>query len=77
MKDYSKVKFVKPSVDSFFSDGSPYFIKDKVYELDYHGNVLNEAGYTCIIDMDDKSAHLRYKGVFIPCDENGKELCDG
>ena len=74
MKDYSKVKFVKPSVDSFFYDGSPYFIKDKVYELNVFGNILNESGYECIINVNEKSSHLRYKGVFIPCDENGKEL---
>ena len=73
MKDYSKVKFVKPSVDGL------QLKKEKVYRFEF---VSNKGGYIYndrlvhIFVFIPESDHLNGKH-FIPCDENGKELGNG
>lgn len=70
--DYSKVKFVKPSVNGID------ITKGKVYPLaNQHGdtgNVINDVGALLYIIITG-CAHLEFK-KWIPCDENGKELGD-
>ncbi len=74
MKDYSKVKYVKPSVDGID------ITKGKVYEC------IMSRKETALIKDDDNFDILIYIDMcphlgtcnWIPCDENGKEieLCD-
>lgn len=68
--DYSKVKFVKPSVDGF------YVAKGNVYAFEFHenkgGKVINDKNRSIYILIED-CAHLSFNN-WIPCDENGKEL---
>lgn len=69
MKDYSKVKYVKPSVDGLdITKGKVYRI---VREYDLHyiiDDSFDEIGIN--IPM---CCHLKFKH-WIPCDENGKEI---
>lgn len=80
MKDYSKVKFVKPSVDG------DDVTKGKVYPIVYFNkslclhDILDDVGFKITINLEDDfiCTHLRRgNGVWIPCDENGKELGNG
>lgn len=69
-KDYSKVKYVKPSV------GGTDITKGKVYEFEFDeaagGFVKSDSGvciYICIIS----SLHIDNKH-WIPCDKDGNEI---
>lgn len=65
MKDYSKVKFVKPS--KYNSDGS--FTLLNAYEL--YESI--RYGFPTVLDDDGYEAYVKYPN-FIPCDKNGNEL---
>lgn len=71
MKDYSKVKYVKPSVD-----GSGLTM-GKVYDFEFDekekGWIKNDYNYNAYINIP-KSSHLQCKGCFIPCDKDGNEI---
>lgn len=68
--DYSKVKFVKPSVDGY------YFTKGKVYAFELTGNksghVTDDDGDEILICIPE-CAHLRFN-PWIPCHEDGTPL---
>lgn len=70
MKDYSKVKYVKPSVDG------RDITQCKVYSFDHVswelGCVYDDKGVKIYIYVPE-CPHLKDKH-WIPCDENGKEI---
>ena len=70
--DYSKVKFVKPSV------GANTLQKGKVYKFTQKqgdGGYVTDDRRILIFIRIGRCAHLGFKN-WIPCDENGKELGD-
>lgn len=76
MKDYSKVKFVKPSVDGTNDDGVLNVKKSSIYAFKHVfgnlGEVTDDLGGNILIRIKSCS-YLNYE-KWIPCDENGKEL---
>lgn len=71
MKDYSKVKYVKPSVSGEdITKGKVYEVKRFKYPAIV--SVLDDSKFEidCFIP---KSSHLNGSS-WIPCDENGKEI---
>lgn len=76
MKDYSKVKFVKPSVDGYCPFGIRCITKGRVYpikNLDANlGSIIKDDGHIVRI-LINGCAFLNGR-EWIPCDENGKEL---
>lgn len=78
MKDYSKVKFVKPSVDGTNDHGKVNIKYGNIYPFRYLimglGEVVDDFGKKIVIRVKS-CAYLDYE-KWIPCDENGKELED-
>lgn len=64
MKDYSKVKFVKPSVDVPAAKG--VFLKGQVLKFDHAVRQFGVVG--------NKELLIKIGDIWIPCDANGKEL---
>ncbi len=77
MKDFSKVKFVKPSADALdITKGKVYPVIDFNKSLCLH-SIFDDDGFKILINLENDfiCTHLRRRnGVWIPCDENGKEL---
>lgn len=68
MKDYSKVKYVKPSVDGV------YITKGKVYECLNKG-YSSRFGYTYTYDNNGFKHYICIDNIiWHPCDEKGKEI---
>lgn len=76
MKDYSKVKFVKPSVDGTNDDGKVNIKCVNIYPFRHLimglGEVVDDFGDKIVIRV--KSCAFLDYDKWIPCDENGKEL---
>lgn len=64
MKDYSKVKFLKPSADVPAAKG--VFLKGQVLKFDHAARQFGVVG--------DKELLVKIGYIWIPCYENGKEL---
>ncbi len=73
MKDYSKVKYVKPSVDGLdITKGKVYRILKKEDGYRHIYNILDDVDYEISISI--KSCCHLDGGNWIPCDEKGKEI---
>lgn len=78
-----EIKFVKPTAGNYDEDIASYITEGKVYPVQEIIDKVRNVFLVTIKDDDGDlietmvnrlSSHLYMKGMFIPCDENGKEI---
>lgn len=76
-----KIEFVKPTIGNYDDEMASYITEGKVYPVievmsgitnNWVAAIKDDAGERALVIVNSPSAHLRYKGMFIPCDEKGE-----